>query len=493
MAGLFITAATAGAQGLLNPTSTPAPCMVTLDQIQSVNRSNLTQVLETRGDIDSIRNTVWWADNKADYNAPRVALSGPCTIGSPGSYYLTQSFISTGDGIRITASDVTLDMMGFTITGDYDHSDTGIWIDSDWGTAPRYRVVIRNGSVYNFGYGVEAQYLQDGRLENLRVGGNRYYGISLSGYPCNGNSIVNCRARGNGLNGIILSNGRLDGNRIERCTFSGNGGLGIYLCAGSWDRCSGNTVRDCTVSRNSFAGIWLYGWGGDCRGNVVRDCTVSQNQGEGILLDGENGGHCTGNTVRDCSVSGNADYGVYLNGSGGQCSGNTIEGCAISANGAKGIYVVAGSGEADGNAFRNCAVSGNGSLGIYLNATSSVGSVAGTLVEACAVSGNGWNGIGTDWADHSVVRDCLVYDNDGSSSVYTYNSNYGLFEGNHCVDDDAARGIRTGGLTNMMFRNSSYGHTNANYAFFGSLTYGPVYGPSGQLPDPTHAKANFTD
>ncbi len=78
--------------------------------------------------------------------------SVPATISSPGMYYLNGYLTSTPtnqNGITINASDVTLDLMGFTLTGPgktSGSSNSGIQINSST------NVEIRNGSVINFGY-----------------------------------------------------------------------------------------------------------------------------------------------------------------------------------------------------------------------------------------------------------------------------------------------------------------------------------------------------
>ena len=49
---------------------------------------------------------------------PRTPISSlPYTIGSAGSYYVTGNLSSTTNGIVIKSSDVTVDLMGFTLTG----------------------------------------------------------------------------------------------------------------------------------------------------------------------------------------------------------------------------------------------------------------------------------------------------------------------------------------------------------------------------------------
>src|ERR1039458_2775981 len=71
------------AQGSLTPPGAPAPTMKSLDQI------------EARTPISSL----------------------PYTISTPGSYYLTASFnVTVGSAITITASQVTLDLNGFTLS-----------------------------------------------------------------------------------------------------------------------------------------------------------------------------------------------------------------------------------------------------------------------------------------------------------------------------------------------------------------------------------------
>ena len=76
-------------QGDLTPMAGPSPTMKTLDQVE-----------------------------------PRTPISSlPYTIQSGGSYYLTRSLNSSSQGIVINVSNVTLDLMGFTISGDSGGND----------------------------------------------------------------------------------------------------------------------------------------------------------------------------------------------------------------------------------------------------------------------------------------------------------------------------------------------------------------------------------
>src|ERR1035441_8295747 len=80
---LFAIQRASAGGGSLIPPGTPAPTMISLDQIE-----------------------------------PRTAItSAPYTISSPGSYYLTANLsVTNGNAITITANRVTLDLNGFTLS-----------------------------------------------------------------------------------------------------------------------------------------------------------------------------------------------------------------------------------------------------------------------------------------------------------------------------------------------------------------------------------------
>ena len=68
-----------------------------------------------------------------------------------GSHVLGNNISTTGDCFILTGNDITIDLNGFTITGDDDLNDRGIWD----GGIPRENIVIRNGTIRDFNQGIE--------------------------------------------------------------------------------------------------------------------------------------------------------------------------------------------------------------------------------------------------------------------------------------------------------------------------------------------------
>ncbi len=251
---------------------------------------------------------------------PRTPISSlPYTITESGSYYVTGNLSSTTNGIVIETSGVTVDLMGFSLTGDGGYGDYGIYVDGST-NAVINRVAIKGGSISGFFYGLYCEYMNNSRIEQMVLSDNTDHGVYLYGRY-----------------------GQCNGNIISDCTISGNGDKGVYL-DGRNGQCDGNTIADCTVSENGDYGVYLNGYQGQCDGNTIADSTISGNGDDGVFLDGYQG-QCDGNTIADCTISGNDSYGVYLDGRNGQCDGNTIQDNRISKNTTKGIRLF----HADGN------------------------------------------------------------------------------------------------------------------------------------------------
>ena len=103
------------AQGALTPPGPPGPTMKTLEQIE-----------------------------------PRTPISSlPYTITESGSYYVVSNLHSTTHGIVIETSGVSVDLMGFALTGDGSSGDYGIHVAGE-AIAPIENLVITGGRISGF-------------------------------------------------------------------------------------------------------------------------------------------------------------------------------------------------------------------------------------------------------------------------------------------------------------------------------------------------------
>ncbi|MGH9869657.1 MAG: right-handed parallel beta-helix repeat-containing protein [Candidatus Polarisedimenticolia bacterium] len=251
--GLFAVVALGGQ---LEPPGPPAPTMKTIQQVE-----------------------------------PRIPISSiPIVIAAPGSYYLTSDLGGVPDqpGIRITSSNVTLDLNGFSLIGGHPFTLEGIQADTVG------QIVIRNGAVRDWG-GVGISVGPNSTVEDVHLSANLTGGLGAGPQ-----SIVrNVIASSNGQDGIFADAGSM----VTGSTASGNGGSGFSLGAGS-------TATDCTSYGNA-TGFQL-GTGSRVSRSVARQNSV------GILS-------FDGGTIENCTVADNTSYGIYLAGSRCVVRGNTAD------------------------------------------------------------------------------------------------------------------------------------------------------------------------
>jgi len=173
----------------------------------------------------------------------RTAISAlPFTITSLGSYYLTGnlSVSDTGaNGITVNSDNVTIDLMGFTISGPVSGTGSGIRMNG------ATNVVIKNGTIRNFGDIGILEDVDSGsptgkghQIINITVSGNRF-GIYLMG---SGFLVKNCSALNNDVYGIRVSGGGLIIGNIAN-----NNETGIYA--------TGCTIKNNATSNNTSVGI----------------------------------------------------------------------------------------------------------------------------------------------------------------------------------------------------------------------------------------------
>ena len=198
---------------------------------------------------------------------PRTAIESlPFTITQPGSYYLTGNLSTAGDGIIVSASDVTIDLMGFTITGSDPNQFDGIGIP----LANVHRnLTVRNGTVRTFNNGVLTYNSSDGsggRIIDVRV-----EDIGFIGIYCGENNglVLNCSATlSSASSDPSVSNGIIGaGATVRDCQAAGGWGVGIFLGAGA--------AGDGCVSQGNKTGIV-------CAASVVRGCVSTGSSSQNL-------------------------------------------------------------------------------------------------------------------------------------------------------------------------------------------------------------------
>lgn len=251
------------------------------------------------------------------------------TISQPGAYHLTGNLTATGTGecITISASDVTLDLLGFVITGS--GSSRGILVSGG------SNVEVRNGTIRNFANGIQgmgAPTYHSLRMINIRALRNTGNGI----YSNTRNTVVkDCVIAENGSHGVRVENGLIAYNSVHdngmngisasdatitNNVVSGNGEHGIFAGQGSY-------IAENSVTYNMLHGIYAN------YSATVTDNTLIWNFHCGIMAEAS---LVTNNTVNGNNVSRNAN-----NRGGGICvqTKTIVRGNSATENRVSNIYV----------------------------------------------------------------------------------------------------------------------------------------------------------
>jgi hypothetical protein len=152
------------------------------------------------------------------------------TINRPGSYIVTKNLTAEGDCIVIKASNVTLDLDGFVLsnTADLGEDARGSGVTA----VDRSRIVVRNGTITNFFFGIEISGQAVIKDINVPLSGG-------GGITVGPNSIVNGNIA-NSNDNFAISAG--EGSTISGNTLRFNQAGGIS--AGEGSTVSGNTARE---------------------------------------------------------------------------------------------------------------------------------------------------------------------------------------------------------------------------------------------------------
>ncbi len=333
------------AQGLLiPPPGAPAPTMKTLDQIE-----------------------------------PRTALPGgtaAINITAPGSYYLAGNLaVTSGDGIVISASNVTLDLNGFTVSSTASPaSGNGVTLGNNL-----LGIHIRNGhlqgtTTYNgtdftgggFSNGVKV----DGLARGCRVSA-----LSVTGVAGNGILDSNFRLAVDGCEVLIAGSVGIQCGVASQCQVEDFGTIGIYA----------RTASDC-VAAGKAGGQGIFAKTG-------MNCYVD-NTGAGKGIQCECALNCSGTSNTGVGIDVDVAQNCIGSGSGGgikaraaaNCFGASANSAGISATTVTGCY---------GNSVNNRGINtdiATASVG-YCISSASFGMVASQMANTCFGSSNSGTGL----------------------------------------------------------------------------------------------------
>ena len=282
---------------------------------------------------------------------PRIAVNATNTpgdnditpslfkISQPGSYYLTGNItgVASKNGIEIAASNVTLDLNGFTLQGVAGSLD-GVFV-----SVFALGVAVENGVAAGWGGdGVDLLNASKSTLRSVRANGNGLAGLTI-GFS----SVVDaCVASGNGSTGISTG----ASCTIANSSAEGNSGSGISASTGV-------LIIACAARSNALFGVFA------SSGSHVSQSTAASNTGDGFFLG-------SGSVISGCSATSNGDDGIAAS------SGGTIVDNAAAFNTGDGIQA-SGDSLVRGNA---CASNGSAGNGAGIHTISSDNRVEGNSV-----------------------------------------------------------------------------------------------------------------
>lgn len=260
-----------------------------------------TNVGNVQASVNNVQTTATTTNNAVNnlqqsLVGSRVPIPGGTslvTISQPGSYYLTGNItVASGDGIDITASNVTLDLNGFTIRSS-SANGSGSGVASTPPTSPAgpilNNITIRNGNIVGqavdnnggFSGGGFAQGILLGRTNNVQYAAlnvSQIAGDGISQAVFSNNVVaVGCTvyiAQGRGILATICRD----------CVASSCGdiainGFVVENCFGSSDLSQG------IYAANSVSNSYGYGLTG-IYGRTVTNCTGQTGFSSGIGIDG---------------------------------------------------------------------------------------------------------------------------------------------------------------------------------------------------------------
>lgn len=437
----------APAQGPLAPSAAPAPSLKTLGQI------------EPRTDVLTLPS-----------NAQAVYV-----ISQPGSYYLSASLpFQTKSAIYIQADNVSLDLGGFTVTGNPGTANSYVGILA---TGTRKNVSVRNGFLVGWGGGgLGLNVVTGGEVRSVSATDSPGTGIAGVGYGIvtgPGFVVTECNVRGN--NGVGLLVGQ--GSTVSRCLAAANGNVGFTGAADC-------AFTDCVARQNATTGFEL-GDHANVRGCTATGTTVGSNAGNGFRAQ-------DGSVFLACTSSANAGAGFSFTEAG------VVSYCIADANGSNNFSSGALAtvvGCTSTRAGQNGFALGDGSQlvqsGAYLSTFNGVVVAQGSAVRDSNFFSNKTNGISVSGAYAAVTGNTASLNGTtGSTFAGIFcGSIYARVEGNQ-ASGNIGYGINVAAPApagNAVLRNNARGNTVLSYSISASNDAGPL----GQAATATSPFANL--
>ena len=382
-------------------------------------------------------------------------------ISEPGVFYLTGDVaVPAGKtGIRITASNVDLDLGGFTVRG-VEGSLFGVLFDG----AGR-QLVMRHGTIEALGRdGVDAVQVSGARLSDITVRNCGGRGIDLG----DNNVLESVVCRGNG--GTGFAGGAK--NIVNRSVFSENGHDGADIGQGGvltnvladdngsdgLETGSESRVENCSANGNARFGICLGQY------TTASACIAARNGDVGFDLGNES-------NVSDCVAAENGGFGFELSSEG------TLESCTATRNEG------AGFGDGDEMILRGCIAKGNGDDGFDVGSAS--------LIVDCVSEENEGDGISV--VNDSTVRNCSINNcgnRDAPQVGIRVEGRDNRIEGNHVLDTHGD-GIAASGRRNLIVRNTCSVNSGEDFAIEPENTVGPIVAGGTGVINTSNPWANF--
>jgi len=249
---------------------------------------------------------------------------------------------TSGDGLDVTASNVTVNLNGFTISTTSTHFNNGIYVNHASG------VKVINGTIKHFNDGVRVDSVGGGTVAKLHLVDNLHNIRVLN----SGAVTVRSNTTNGGDAGILTSGGN-HGLTIVGNTLHPGGGSGVRLNGTTNSYVAHNTIVD-----GLDRGIYLLASANnnDIFANVITDPT-----NVGIQIDDSQNNVIDSNTVKKAST------GIQINSTNpGDSAGNQLLNNSVTTSDADGIQTA---GNAASTLVDSNTTNANGVNGIEVNGT----------------------------------------------------------------------------------------------------------------------------